>query len=82
MPDTSTVSVSATWAVPLMVGRPVAGLLAFAATASVAALVNDSALPASSAKDTVTLTVLPTSASTRVYAALVAPAMDTLSADH
>ena len=35
MPDVSAVSVSSTWAVPLMVGRPVAGVLGLAATAVV-----------------------------------------------
>ena len=47
-----------------MVGAPVAGLLGVgaAATASVAALVSDSALPASSVKLTCTLMALPSSA--------------------
>ena len=66
MLEMSAASVSPTWTVPLMVGCPVAGLLAFAATASVAALVTVSALPASSVKDTVTLMVLPSSASVSV----------------
>ena len=48
MPEVSAVSVSSTWAVPLMVGRPVAGVLGRTATAAVAALVRVSSLPASS----------------------------------
>ena len=58
MPDVSTVSVSLTCAVPLMLGAPLAGLLA-TVTASVAALVTDSSLPASSVKLNLTLMVLP-----------------------
>ena len=42
MPDLSAVSVCPTWAVPLMVGAPEAGVLA-ATTAAVAALVSASA---------------------------------------
>ena len=63
MPVVLAVSVSPTRAVPVMVGAPVAGLLT-AVTAAVAALVNDSALSASSLKDTWTLMALPTSAAT------------------
>ena len=66
MPETPAVSVSPTWAVPLMVGWPVAGVLGLAATVSVAALVSVSGLPASSVKDTRTLTVLPSSESISV----------------
>ena len=66
MPDVSEVRVSPTWAVPLMAGAPVAGLLGFASTTSVAALVRVSAWPAPSVKDTVTLMALPSSASARV----------------
>ena len=66
MPDVSAVRVSPTRAVPVIVGVPVAGLFGFAATASVAALVSVSALFASSVKDTVTLTALPSSDPARV----------------
>ena len=66
MPDVSAVSVSPTCAVPLMVGAPVAGLLGFASTAAVTALVRVSSFPASSVKDTVTLMAAPSSASERV----------------
>ena len=66
MPETSSVSVSPTWAVPVILGAPVAGLLGFASTASVTALVRVSSLPASSVKLTVTLMGLPMSASARV----------------
>ena len=62
MPLVSAVSVSPTWAVPLMVGAPVARLLGRAATAAVAALVRVSSLSASSVKLTRTLMVLPWSA--------------------
>ena len=67
-PDVSAVSVSPTWIVPLMVGAPVAGLLGVdaAATASVAAVVRVSSLPASSVKDTSTLMALLSSLSVRV----------------
>ena len=65
MPVVLAVSVSPTWAVPVMVGAPVAGLLA-AVTAAVAALVNDSALSASSLKDTWTLIPVSASPATRV----------------
>ena len=74
--------VSRTWAVPLMVGRPVAGLLAWAATASVASLVSDSWFSASSVKDTFTLMVLPWSASASVWLESVAPSMSVPSASH
>jgi hypothetical protein len=60
------VSVSPTWAVPLMVGAPVARELGLAATVSVATLVRDSWLSASSLKETRTLMVLPASAVTKV----------------
>ena len=66
MPDVPAVSVSPTWAVPLMVGTPVGALLATAATAAVAALVRDSSLPPSSVKATLTLMVLPASEAARV----------------
>ena len=66
MPDVSAVSISPTWAVPLMVGAPVAGRLGRASTSPVAALVKVSSLSASSVKLTFTLIVLPWSASTRV----------------
>ena len=66
MPVVSAVSVSPTWAVPLIVGAPVAGLLGAADTAAVAALVSVSSLPPSSVKDTCTVTVLPSSASASV----------------
>ena len=72
MPDRSAVSFSPTRTMPVMAGRPVAGVLAACAscvsgfTASVAALVSDSSLPASSVKLTVTLTALPSSESVRV----------------
>ena len=50
MPEVSAVSSSPTWAVPLMVGCPVAGLSGWgaAATASVAALVSVVSFSASS----------------------------------
>ena len=38
---------------------------------------SDSGLPASSVKDTITLTLLPASAATRVYVESVAPSMHT-----
>ena len=70
MPEVSAVNVSPTWAVPVMTGAPVAGVLAccldVADTASVAALVNVSALPASSVKDTRTLMVFSASAKVSV----------------
>ena len=66
MAEVSALKVSPTWAVPLMVGRPVGALLGFAATSAVAALVNVSSLPWSSVKLTFTLMVLPSSASDRV----------------
>ena len=66
MPLVSAVSVSPTCTVPLMVGKPVGGLFGRAATAAIAALVRVSRLFASSAKDTLTLMVLPLSAGTRV----------------
>ena len=69
MPVVSAVSVSPTWAVPVMVGNPVAGVLGgggAGATAPVAALVSCSSLPASSVKDTLTLMALPSSSSARV----------------
>ena len=65
MLDTSAVRVSPTRAVPVMVSAPVAGRLGLASTASVAALLSDSALPASSVKLTVTLTALEAMGPTR-----------------
>ena len=65
MPPVTAVSVSPTRAVPVIVGTPVAGLLA-AATVAVAALVRISGLPSSSVKLTFTLIVLPSSAATSV----------------
>ena len=50
MPDVLAVRVSSTWAVPLMVGAPVAGLLGLAATAAVAALVSVSSDDANNAE--------------------------------
>ena len=66
MPEVATVRVSPTWAVPLMAGFPVAGLLGAAATAPVAAPVRVSEYPPLSVKATRTLMVRPTSADTRV----------------
>ena len=60
------VSVCPTCAVPAIVGAPVAGGLAAAKTAAVAALVSVSALLASSVKLTLTLIVVPWSAATSV----------------
>ena len=67
-PDVFAVSVSPTWTVPLMEGAPVAGVFGVgaAAAASVAALVSDSSLPASSVKLTSTVMALPSSTSARV----------------
>ena len=65
MPVVTAVSVSSTRAVPVIVGAPVAGVLA-AATVPVAALVRISGLLASSVKLTLTLIVLPSSAAARV----------------
>ena len=66
MPLVRTVSVSPTWAVPSMVGAPVAGELGLAATTPVAALVSVSSWSASSVKLTRTLMLFPTSSSVRV----------------
>ena len=69
MPVASAVRVSPTWAVPLMVGNPVIGVLeggGAAATAPVAALLSCSSFSASSVKDTLTWMALPSSASARV----------------
>ena len=72
MPVVSAVSSSPTWAVPVMVGAPVAGVLEASccwtakSTASVAALVNVVSFPASSVTMTLTLMVLPSSSATRV----------------
>ncbi len=66
MAEVSAVSVCSTWGVPLMFGRPVAGVFGLAATATVAALVRVSAASSSSVKVTCTLIVLPRSAKTRV----------------
>ena len=65
MPVVTAVSASPTRAVPVIVGAPVAGVLA-AATVPVAALVRVSELPSSSVKLTFTLIVVPASAATRV----------------
>ena len=64
----SAVRVWPTWAVPPMVGSPVAGLSGWgaAATASVAALVSVVSFPRSSVTVTRTLMVRPSSAATRV----------------
>ena len=61
MPDTSAVSVSPTWGVPVMAGRPVGSEFGLGATATVAALVRVSSLPASSVKSTRTWMVCPSS---------------------
>ena len=82
MPEVSAVNVSPTWAVPLMLGKPVAVVLALAATASVAALVRVSLFSASSVKETFTLIVLPWSASVSVWLEPLAPAMSVSSASH
>ena len=66
MPEVDALSVSPTWAVPLIAGSPVAALLVLAATAPVAALISVSWFPLSSVKDTRTLTTLPVSASASV----------------
>ncbi len=80
----SAVSVSPTRIVPVMVGSPVAVVLDTITSASgiikggadsLASLVSDSALPASSVKVTRTLMALPSSASVTVYVELVAPSM-------
>ena len=67
-PDVFAVSVSPTWAIPLMVGAPVAGLLVVgaASTVSVAPLVSVSSLSASSVKLTCTVMALLSSLSVRV----------------
>ena len=74
MGDVLAVTVSVTRSVPEMVGLPVAARLA-GTTLSEARLVCSSSLAvvASSWNDTCTLSVLPTSAWTGVYVALVAP---------
>ena len=59
MAEVSAVSVSPTWGVPLMAGRPVASEFGLGATATVAALVRDSWLSASSVKLTFTWIVCP-----------------------
>ena len=78
MPDVSAVSVSPTWAVPLMVGAPVAGVLGVGAAATWHPLILGAALgrhsvslvtsslPVSSVKPTCTLMALPSSVSARV----------------
>ena len=63
MGEVSAVRVSPTWAVPLIVGAPVAGLLGRAVTTAVAPLVRLSSLPALSVKVTRTLIALPTASS-------------------
>ena len=75
MPEADAVSVCPTCAVPLIAGAPVAALLGLAAAAAVGVLVRVSWCPLSSVKDTRTLIVLPSSASTSVYVALVPPEM-------
>ena len=65
MPVVLAVSVSPTRAVPLMVGAPVAGLLA-AVTIKADSLVSDSVFPRSSVKDTRTLIPVSASPATRV----------------
>ena len=69
------VSVCPTCAVPVIVGAPVAGVLAAAETTAVAALVSVSGLLASSVKLTFTLMVVPWSAATSVWVLAVAPEM-------
>ena len=66
MPDVEAVSSSPTCGVPLIVGVPVAAVFSGGATASVAALVRLSSLPASSVKLTRTLSLSPSSAATGV----------------
>ena len=60
MAEVSAVSVSPTWGVPSMVGRPVGSEFGSAAiTASVAALVRVSLCPRSSVKETLTFMAKP-----------------------
>ena len=66
MPEVLVVSVSPTWAVPLMVGLPVTGELGRGATEAVAVLVRFSSCPASSVNLTFTLMVLTSSASAKM----------------
>ena len=66
MPAVDAVRVSPTCAVPPIVGAPVAGRFGRGSTVAVGALVNDSALPASSVNDSRTFTVRPSSASVSV----------------
>ena len=65
MVETPAVRVCLTCGVPLMVGSPVAGVLA-AITAAVGSLVRLSLFPSSSVNDTFTLIVFPRSAATGV----------------
>ena len=65
-----------------MGGAPVAEWLGRGSTAAVASLVRDSALPRSSVNETVTLMVLPSSLSARVWLELVAPSISASSASH
>ena len=82
MPDVCARSTRFTWAIPLMVGAPVARLLGRAATAAVGSLVSDSTFPASSVKDTRTLMVRPTSLRVRVRLGPSAPSMSLPRAIH
>ena len=66
MPEVSAVSVRPTWAVPVMVGTPVAEVLGLAATSPVGSLVSVSGLPSASVKLTVNVMALPSSSSVRV----------------
>ena len=66
MPAVLAVSVWPTWAVPLMVGAPVAEVLGLAATSPVGSLVSVSGLPSASVKLTVTVMALPESSPVRV----------------
>ena len=65
------------WALPM-----VGGSGGPSATASVAALVRVSGLPASSLKETITFMVFPISAEVSLWLAPVAPSMSTSSASH
>ena len=82
--DVSAVRVCSTWGVPLMVGSPVAGLLACsaAATVSVATLVAVSEKPWSSVKETRTWTVCPSWPEVGVRLEPVAPSMSEPPAVH
>ena len=82
MPVVEAVRVSPTWAAPVMVGAPVAGVLGGGAAAAVGSLVSDSSWPSSSVKVTRTLMVLPSSSEIRVKVELLAPAITAPSASH